>query len=261
MGFVCHRNAYLKDAWNVMDFLIVLVSVINFAPGANSEALKSLRTMRVMRPLRSIGALKSMKVLVQTMFASMAGLFNVCVFMIFMFTIFAIFGVQSFLGAQYNFCRETEELIDDGFNPPVWPINHDAKWLCSSDEMCSGFPNYLGEDVLAKCGSVYDEYGLDPRIVDKTEDLAIIFYDVSNFNNVLSSGITIFQVFTLEGWVELMYNYSDSSSRVGSALFFTGLVVIGAFIALNLVLATIMQSFIDADEIRKEKEKLEEDDK
>ena len=78
--------------------------------------------------------------------------------------------------------------------------------------MCSGFPNYLGDDVVAKCGSVYDEYGLDPRVVDKTESLEIIQYDVSNFNNVLSSGITIFQVFTLEGWVELMYTYSDSSS-------------------------------------------------
>ena len=91
-----------------------------------------------------------------------------------MFTIFAIFGVNFFNGKQYNFCRSTLTLQDDGVNPPVWPINPDADYLCSSDDMCSGWPNNLGDDVVAKCGSIYTEYGLDPIVYDDTRSLEII---------------------------------------------------------------------------------------
>ena len=26
-GFVCHKGSYLRDAWNIMDFIIVLVYI------------------------------------------------------------------------------------------------------------------------------------------------------------------------------------------------------------------------------------------
>ena len=50
----------------------------------------------------------------------------------------------------------------------------------------------------------------------------------------------------------MMYNYMDSSSPIVSVIFFTVLVVFGAFFALNLVLAQIMESFYEQ---RKEVEK------
>ena len=123
MGFYNHKNAYLKDSWNKFDFTIVLISLANFIPGADQGSLKSLRTARILRPLRSIGALKSMKILIQTMLKSIPGLFNVCVFLTFLFSIFAILGVNTLAGGQYNFCRTTDEIIDDGVNQPYWPIN------------------------------------------------------------------------------------------------------------------------------------------
>ena len=33
MGFIKHKNAYLRDYWNWMDFLIVIVSVLSLTPG------------------------------------------------------------------------------------------------------------------------------------------------------------------------------------------------------------------------------------
>ena len=32
MGFVIHKNSYLRDAWNWLDFFIVMVSVISWLP-------------------------------------------------------------------------------------------------------------------------------------------------------------------------------------------------------------------------------------
>ena len=80
MGFVTHKNAYIRDAWNIMDFLIVIISVVSFAPGVDQSSLKALRTARILRPLRSLHQLKSMRSLIQTMVASVPGLFSVCLF-------------------------------------------------------------------------------------------------------------------------------------------------------------------------------------
>ena len=61
LGFTGHRNSYLSDYWNWMDFVIVLISVASLTPWANQDSLKAFRTARVLRPLRSIKSLKSMR--------------------------------------------------------------------------------------------------------------------------------------------------------------------------------------------------------
>ena len=64
MGFMMHRNAYIRDAWNILDFLIVIVSVVSFAPGIDQSSLKALRTARILRPPRSLNQLTSMRSLI-----------------------------------------------------------------------------------------------------------------------------------------------------------------------------------------------------
>ena len=55
MGFMLgHKKTYIRDAWNIMDFLIVIISVVSFAPGVDQSSLKALRTARILRPLRSL---------------------------------------------------------------------------------------------------------------------------------------------------------------------------------------------------------------
>jgi hypothetical protein len=61
MGFVWHRNSYLRDAWNWLDFFVVCISLVGFVPNVNSGGLKALRTFRILRPLRTINAIPMMK--------------------------------------------------------------------------------------------------------------------------------------------------------------------------------------------------------
>ena len=98
----------------------------------------------------------------------------------------------------------TETPIGD---PLFWEINPDAAWQCSSDAMCSGAPNNLGDEVVGKCGDIYTEYGLDPREYDGALDNEMINFDITNFNSFFAASLTIFQVITLEGWSTLMYSY------------------------------------------------------
>ena len=66
--------------------------------------------------------------------------------------------------------------------------------------------------------------------------------------------ITIFQILTLESWVYLMYNYSDTGMAAISVIFFVLVVLLGAFFTMNLVLAIIVDSFGAADEETEKKE-------
>ena len=61
MGFVVHRNSYLRDYWNWLDTLVVIVGFIELMPFMNVASLRSLRVLRVLRPLRSINAFPNLK--------------------------------------------------------------------------------------------------------------------------------------------------------------------------------------------------------
>ena len=54
MGFVMHKNAYMRDPWNWLDFTVVVVGILEFLPFVSLSVIKALRVLRVLRPLRSI---------------------------------------------------------------------------------------------------------------------------------------------------------------------------------------------------------------
>ena len=68
-GFIVHKKSYLRDPWNVIDFVVVVIGIISLVP--NLPNLKSLRILRIFRPLRSINAVPSIKRLVATLLMSL----------------------------------------------------------------------------------------------------------------------------------------------------------------------------------------------
>lgn len=61
-GFLFGRNAYLSDAWNRLDFLVLLVTGIGMLSGGGGVG-RTLRVGRILRPLRMINRNEGMKVL------------------------------------------------------------------------------------------------------------------------------------------------------------------------------------------------------
>ena len=117
MGFVWGKETYLKNYWNIMDFLIVVTGFLEFLGDIGMD-FKVLRVMRVLKPLRSINAIKSMKMIVTTFFSSLPALFNVWVFLSFIFFLFGIFGLQIFIGSVFSACRQTYKPV----NATYWPM-------------------------------------------------------------------------------------------------------------------------------------------
>ena len=59
-GFIIHYNAYLRDIWNWLDFVVVVTGIMEMME-LSWFKVRALRTLRVLRPLRSIKAFPKMR--------------------------------------------------------------------------------------------------------------------------------------------------------------------------------------------------------
>jgi hypothetical protein len=114
LGFISSKEGYLRDPWNVLDFLVVVLGWIGLLPGVTN--LTALRAVRVLRPLRSINAIRDMKILVKSLLASIPALANVVIFLLFIFIVFGIIGVNFFSGGYYQRCRYTSAPEDGNWD-------------------------------------------------------------------------------------------------------------------------------------------------
>ena len=80
--------------------------------------------------------------------------------------------------------------------------------------------------------------------------------ETTNFDNIFSALLTIFQCVTLEGWSLVMLMEMETSHSM-TCLFFIPLVFIGAYFMLNLTLAVISYKFNEAHKYYAEKKKRE----
>ena len=127
-GFIIHKNAYLRDAWNWLDFVVVVTGIMEMME-LSWFKVRALRTLRVLRPLRSIKAFPKMRQLVSSLVGSVNSLLNAVVFMLFIFMLFGILGIQQFGGTMYRRCRFDEFPREDG----TWPYDETIDYLCSPD--------------------------------------------------------------------------------------------------------------------------------
>ena len=131
MGFLFGTNAYLSDAWNWLDFTVVVTSLLNEIP--SMRGVSGLRTFRLFRPLRSLTTMPSMRILIGTLMQSVSSLVGIMGLTIFFFLIFAILGVSLWNGAGHYRCYVTE-----------WPDKETGEWellpdyvrLCSEYALC-----------------------------------------------------------------------------------------------------------------------------
>ena len=64
-GFFQHQNAYLRNGWNILDFIIVIIGVVSTIMSTleiEQLDVKALRAFRVLRPLRLVSGVPSLQV-------------------------------------------------------------------------------------------------------------------------------------------------------------------------------------------------------
>lgn len=74
------QKGYIRNAWNILDFLVVAASLVDFyftnmvnsvQDTSTLKSLKSLRALRALRPLRMISRNEGLRLVVNALFASL----------------------------------------------------------------------------------------------------------------------------------------------------------------------------------------------
>ena len=262
MGILFEKNSYLSDGWNVMDFLVVVVSLVTLLPGSGSN-VSALRVVRVLRPLRTLSVLPGMRTLIGTVIRAIPMIANVMLFCVFFFVVFGILGMQLFSGAYRNRCFfEVDETtcVDHFDNSNVLMCKQGGDVFGTSSEYNTSTFVLTSDNVDSYCATWQSEHW--PGVTCDSGSQCLKYQNPTgglvHFDDVAHAWLLIFQCITLEGWTPLMYIAMDTVSG-WSVLYFVLLVFTGGFFLLNLALAVITEVYDEESaEARMEADEKEE---
>ena len=229
LGLALHEGAYLRDAWNWIDFVVVLVGWLAYFPAI--ENVSAIRSFRLLRPLRTITQVRGMRVIVTSLLDSVPMMANVLLLFAFVIFCFGVIGVQLFMGRLRYRCfpsagapspSEPEQVCHCGVDffdfsraPTLCPPELEGFYRCPGAQVCR-------------------QVRTNPN------------YGVTSFDNLGAAVYNIFEGLTLEGWTDVVYMLQAGSDSPLPVVFMSALVVFLAFFIVNLFLAVIFLSFENA---------------
>uniref|UniRef100_A0A8C1FUN4 Sodium channel protein n=1 Tax=Cyprinus carpio carpio TaxID=630221 RepID=A0A8C1FUN4_CYPCA len=209
-------KTYFTNAWCWLDFLIVDVSLVSLTANllgySELGAIKSLRTLRALRPLRALSRFEGMRVVVNALVGAIPSIFNVLLVCLIFWLIFSIMGVNLFAGKFYHCINTTTE---ERFPMDVVNNKSDCMALMHTNEA-----RWVNVKV--------------------------------NYDNVGLGYLSLLQIATFKGWMDIMYAAVDSREveeqpsyeiNLYMYLYFVIFIIFGSFFTLNLFIGVIIDNF------------------
>uniref|UniRef100_A0A674C6B4 Voltage-dependent L-type calcium channel subunit alpha n=1 Tax=Salmo trutta TaxID=8032 RepID=A0A674C6B4_SALTR len=229
-GFLFHENAYLRNCWNILDFVCVSVGLfavigdsITYISGVEAQPgekgggfdMKALRAFRVLRPLRLVSGVPSLQVVMNSILKSMLPLFHISLLVFFMVTIYAIVGLELFKCKMHKTCYYTGTNI-------IATVENEKPSPCAqagNGRRCT----INGTDCRA--GWAGPNNG------------------ITHFDNLGFAMLTVYQCITTQGWTDVLYWVNDAIGMEWPWMYFLTLILVGSFFVLNLVLGVLSGEF------------------
>uniref|UniRef100_A0A8C3IHT1 Sodium voltage-gated channel alpha subunit 2 n=1 Tax=Chrysemys picta bellii TaxID=8478 RepID=A0A8C3IHT1_CHRPI len=193
---------------------VSLVSLTANALGYSElGAIKSLRTLRALRPLRALSRFEGMRVVVNALLGAIPSIMNVLLVCLIFWLIFSIMGVNLFAGKFY-YCVNT---------------TNDERFDISQINNYSQCEDLINNNETARWKNVK-----------------------VNFDNVGLGYLSLLQVATFKGWMDIMYAAVDSRNVLDQPkyednlymyLYFVIFIIFGSFFTLNLFIGVIIDNF------------------
>uniref|UniRef100_A0A3P8RYE4 Voltage-dependent L-type calcium channel subunit alpha n=1 Tax=Amphiprion percula TaxID=161767 RepID=A0A3P8RYE4_AMPPE len=227
-GFLFHADAYLRNCWNILDFVCVsvglftvVVDAINHISGVEAPVgekgggfdMKALRAFRVLRPLRLVSGVPSLQVVMNSILKSMLPLFHITLLVFFMVTIYSIMALELFKCKMHKTCYYTDIIatVENEKPAPCAQAGNGRRCAINGTECRAGWPG--------------------PN------------HGITHFDNLGFSMLTVYQCITTQGWTDVLYWVNDAIGMEWPWIFFTSLILVGSFFVLNLVLGVLSGEF------------------
>uniref|UniRef100_A0A8C4ZN94 Voltage-dependent L-type calcium channel subunit alpha n=1 Tax=Gadus morhua TaxID=8049 RepID=A0A8C4ZN94_GADMO len=227
-GFLFHADAYLRNCWNILDFVCVSVGLfsvamdaINHLSGVEAQVgekgggfdMKALRAFRVLRPLRLVSGVPSLQVVMNSIMKSMLPLFHITLLVFFMVTIYSIMGLELFKCKMHKTCYYTDIIatVENEKASPCAQAGNGRRCTINGTECRAGWPGPNN--------------------------------GITHFDNLGFSMLTVYQCITTQGWTDVLYWVNDAIGMEWSWIYFTTLILVGSYFVLNLVLGVLSGEF------------------
>ncbi|XP_054859253.1 voltage-dependent L-type calcium channel subunit alpha-1F [Eublepharis macularius] len=251
-GLVMHPSAYIRNGWNLLDFVIVVVGLFSVIleqfshkPGDAHHMsgkpggfdVKALRAFRVLRPLRLVSGVPSLHIVLNSIMKAMVPLLHIALLVLFVIIIYAIIGLELFIGRMHKTCFIIGSELEAEEDPSPCAFSGHGRECTVNNSECRG--KWEGPNG-----------------------------GITNFDNFFFAMLTVFQCITMEGWTDVLYWMQDAMGHELPWLYFVSLVIFGSFFVLNLVLGVLSGEFSKEREKAKargdfqklrEKQQMEED--
>ncbi|KAM6468747.1 voltage-dependent L-type calcium channel subunit alpha-1F isoform 6-T7 [Liasis olivaceus] len=251
-GLVMHPSAYIRNGWNLLDFVIVVVGLfsvileqVSHKPGDAHHMsgkpggfdVKALRAFRVLRPLRLVSGVPSLHIVLNSIMKAMVPLLHIALLVLFVIIIYAIIGLELFIGRMHKTCFIIDSDLEAEEDPSPCAFSGHGRECTVNNSECRG--RWDGPNG-----------------------------GITNFDNFFFAMLTVFQCITMEGWTDVLYWMQDAVGHELPWLYFVSLVIFGSFFVLNLVLGVLSGEFSKEREKAKargdfqklrEKQQMEED--
>uniref|UniRef100_A0A8D3DQ21 Voltage-dependent L-type calcium channel subunit alpha n=1 Tax=Scophthalmus maximus TaxID=52904 RepID=A0A8D3DQ21_SCOMX len=191
-GFLFHADAYLRNCWNILDFVCVSVGLftvavdaINHISGVEAPVgekgggfdMKALRAFRVLRPLRLVSGVPSLQVVMNSILKSMLPLFHITLLVLFMVTIYSIMGLELFKCKMHKTCYYTGTniiaTVENEKSAPCAQAGNGRRCAINGTECRAGWPGPNN--------------------------------GITHFDNLGFSMLTVYQCITTQGWTDVLY--------------------------------------------------------
>ncbi|XP_049590543.1 dihydropyridine-sensitive L-type skeletal muscle calcium channel subunit alpha-1 isoform X2 [Syngnathus scovelli] len=229
-GFLFHADAYLRNCWNILDFVCVSVGLFTVAVDAINHIsgvepvvgekgggfdMKALRAFRVLRPLRLVSGVPSLQVVMNSILKSMLPLFHITLLVFFMVTIYSIMALELFKCKMHKTCYYTGTdivaTVENEKPAPCAQAGNGRRCSINGTECRAGWPG--------------------PN------------HGITHFDNLGFSMLTVYQCITTQGWTDVLYWVNDAIGMEWPWIFFTTLILVGSYFVLNLVLGVLSGEF------------------
>ncbi|KAB5536707.1 hypothetical protein PHYPO_G00110550 [Pangasianodon hypophthalmus] len=229
-GLLFHADAYLRNCWNILDFVIVtmglftiVVDFINNISGVESPVeqkgggfdMNTVDHFRVLRPLRLVSGVPSLQVVMSSILKSMLPLFHISLLVFFMVTIYAIIGLELFKCKMHKTCyyKGTDIIatVENEKSSPCAEAGNGRRCVLNGTVCKPGWPGPNN--------------------------------GITHFDNLGFSMLTVYQCITTQGWTDVLYWVNDAIGMEWPWLYFVTLILLGSFFILNMVLGVLCGEF------------------
>ena len=265
-GFISPR-AYFRDLWNVLDLVVVIVSMASlYLANSTFKSFRILRSLKTLRVLRLSRRFTGIRLVCSAIIAVLPDIFWALLISFSFLFVFSIFCVTFFKGqfrtcgsSQFrDFISKNSSWVELMANPPTWdsmsqsertlfgpqsPVFNFSSSICTEN----GWPTAPCCPQMSSVQNIFTSRHICECWGAKWIRLINVKID-----NVFEGIVTMLKLSTMSGWADAMYAAMDSTSidmlpvrnfSVGWMIYFFVFVLLSGYISMNIFVGVVIDNF------------------